>query len=437
MELNENTIKNIIKKVLNEGVFDVNRKSVIKSAYNQIVNAVSGVGTNTNKILEGINLLKNGDEFRYLLSFFKDKRTGYSDFSTMINEEYDRFNFNDIIILKNKLKLIGVNSTFQEASNAFGTKHFSGGFKITDILTKKDQDFLKSYYPRINNACKVKWQNQLQRAVTFWKNWLNDPITIKKVEKNWEEESNFLSIYSGYLGVTSNIAWAKYKDSLDNLKLFFYDYTKAYLGQQDLMHNAYAFVNPTKSRYNIYINCTQDDPDPYGTLVHEIQHIIYGIKPLNPDKKINDVFVNSKTIKQTEQKIKSSLPTNVVNKSSSNITNAAKNTGLTVDIINDWKTTLDTVLRTKSDIGYICRETEKMSNIMSIRKTLNVAPGGNITYNMLKPYITKQKNNGDIYWFLLCWAKNGFPDINQMLNKVNKLAFNQNKKTNQSGTNLV
>ena len=74
---------------------------------------------------------------------------------------------------------------------------------------------------------------------------------------------------------------------------------------------------------------------------------------------------------------------------------------------------------------------------MSIRKTFNVGPGGNITYNMLKPYITRQKHNTDISWVLLCWAQNGFPDINQMLNKINQLAFNQNKKSNPSGTNVA
>jgi hypothetical protein len=88
------------------------------------------------------------------------------------------------------------------------------------------------------------------------------------------------------------------------------------------------------------------------------------------------------------------------------------------------------------DPGYVCRETEKMSNIMSIRKTLNIKPGGVITYDMLKPYITLQKRDGDMDWILMCWAKNYFPDINIMLNKINQLAANQSKINKTPGSNL-
>ena len=436
--LNEQTIKKAIIKILKEGVLDANKKNVVKSAYNQIVDAVAGWGTNPDKVLSAVNTLKSSDEFKYLLTFFKDKKTGYSDFATMINEEYDRFNFNDVIKLTNKLRLIGVRTEFDYGKNNAGMNQFYGKFKITRIISNDTQNFLNSVKNiRVNNVCTTKWQSQLPKAVSFWTNWLNNPITRKKVEKNWRDQSNFLSTYSGYYAISSRIAWSKYTDSLSNLKLVFYDHTMDYVGKQKTIDSAYAFVSPN-SRYNIYINCSENDPDPYGTLIHEIQHIIYDIKPLNPAEKIRDAFVTSKTIKQTEQKIKTSLPDDKIKQYSPNVIQTAKKIGVKNDDIEYWKSRINNPIgKIKEDPGYVCRETEKMSNVMSIRKTFNVGPGGNITYNMLKPYITRQKHNTDISWVLLCWAQNGFPDINQMLNKINQLAFNQNKKSNPSGTNVA
>ena len=73
---------------------------------------------------------------------------------------------------------------------------------------------------------------------------------------------------------------------------------------------------------------------------------------------------------------------------------------------------------------------------MAIRKYFNLKPGGNITKEMLKPYIEGDtglmKNQTDISWLLLCWALNGFPDINIMLNKINQLAYQDTKQNNNT-----
>ena len=209
----------------------------------------------------------------------------------------------------------------------------------------------------------------------------------------------------------------------------FYDNTMTFLGSQKVHPGAFAFVTKGNN-YHIYVNCSKNDPDPYGSLIHEIQHIIYNIKPLNPGKKIKDAFVTNKTVKQTTQQILGSLPA-----TNASLKNTATKLGIDADYLNYWKKAADD--NTKSeDPGYVCRETEKMSNIMSIRKTLNIKPGGVITYDMLKPYITRQKHNTDMDWILLCWAKNYFPDINIMLNKINQLAANQSKINKTPGSNL-
>ena len=405
------------------------RNNVIITAYNQIVNASAGWGTDPDAIVAAIGLLKTPTEFAQLLEQFKNKKTGYSSFNDMINEEYDRFNYSDIVKLVNKLKSIGVAATFKAGSNFVGQDLFLGNFQITRI--KSDKEF-KTPIIKINSACKDRWNRELPKAVAFWRNWLKDPITRKKVENNYPDDS--AKFGTDLFSTTVEEAFDRYEKSLSNLKLIFYDNTMAFLGSQKVSPGAYAFVTEGNN-YHIYVNCSLNDPDPYGTLIHEIQHIIYNIKPLNPGKKIKDAFVTNKTVKQTTQQIQGSLPATKKSTSPASLKNTATKLGIDADYLNAWKEAADK--RAKSeDPGYVCRETEKMSNIMSIRKTLNIKPGGVITYDMLKPYITLQKRDGDMSWILMCWAKNYFPDINTMLNKINQLAANQSKINKTPGSNL-
>jgi hypothetical protein len=78
-----------------------------------------------------------------------------------------------------------------------------------------------------------------------------------------------------------------------------------------------------------------------------------------------------------------------------------------------------------------------MSNITSIRKTLGVKPGQNITKEMVLPYIKGEKNHTDVSWVLYCWALKGFPDLNGMLNKINDLAYQKTNQNNNSNTRKV
>ena len=396
------------------------RNNVIITAYNQIVNASAGWGTDPDAIVAAIGLLKTPTEFAQLLKQFKNKKTGYSGFNDMINEEYDQFNYSDIVKLVNKLKSIGVDATFKAGSNRAGQDLFSGNFQITRI--ESDKEF----------KCKDRWNRELPKAVDFWRKWLTDPITRKKVENNYPDDS---AKFGDRSYTTVEEAFDSYKKSLSNLKLIFYDNTMTSVGSQKVYPGAYAFVT-TRNNYHIYVNCSNTDPDPYSTLIHEIQHIIYNIKPLNPSKKIKDAFVTNKTVKQTTQQIQGSLPATKKSSYPDSLKNTATKLGIDIGHFYFWKANATEASYTE-DPGYICRETEKMSNIMSIRKTLNIKPGGVITYDMLKPYITREKSNIDMDWILKCWAKNDFPDINIMLNKINQLAKNQSKINKTPGSNLA
>ena len=96
-----------------------------------------------------------------------------------------------------------------------------------------------------------------------------------------------------------------------------------------------------------------------------------------------------------------------------------------------WKK--ESIEEEKLDPGYACRETEKMSNIFALRSLFGIKAGGKITLNMMMPYIIWKKDSTDVYWVLLCWAQRGFPDIDGMLDHINKLAFNQDDEKPKIG----
>ena len=148
------------------------------------------------------------------------------------------------------------------------------------------------------------------------------------------------------------------------------------------------------------------------------------VLPQQIEEKIHDIFVTKNTKRATPNSIESSLrTTNDINDQILKQSAAViKSLGLdmTAARLGLWKLRADDYSRP----SYICQATEKMSNIMSVRSHFKLKPGQNITIAMLKPYIEHKKKNTDISWILLCWAKNGFPDLNKMINRItNKFYF--------------
>jgi hypothetical protein len=375
----------------------------IQKAYNEIVNGAKyWMGTDKTKILNSFNYIKNIDDFKILISMFKDKRTGYGSFEEMVNEEYDMFDFNDLVKLKDKLSSIGVILLFNIAKNNYGQTLFDGGTNI-------------SYGYNNNNKCKSTYPPILIQAQDYWRKWLSNTITKQKFKENWNNTTVARILYDDSI---VNGIFKRYLDAINKLKLVYYDNTTI-----TELHGAYAFVNASEPD-KIYVNCSENDPDPYGSLIHEIQHILYFIKPLNPVVQIGDVFVNPNTKKSTIETFfkTSNQQSNKIN----NLNSVSKQYNTPVNMLNYF------LKPGINDPGYSCRETEKMSNIASVRKTLGVNPGQNITKEMLFPYIKGEKDNTDIYWLLSCWALNGFPDLGGMLNKMNQLAYQNTSKDSKT-----
>jgi hypothetical protein len=407
-------------------------QSNVTSAYNDIVDASSGPGTDPDKILKAFDKIKNIKDFTKLVSMFKDKKTGYDSFSDMINQEYEKFNFDDVLKLKQKLYPLGVVVLYSSGKNYLGEKMFTGNFtfRIPNPQNTKQND----------KNCINKYNPLLVRGKKHWIDWLSNPITKQKFIKNWSDKDYDIN--------DVNEIFKNYINSLNNLKLFFYDNSIDEINDITLGSDSrgfYAFVSEY-SPNNIYINCSLNDDDAFGTLIHEIQHILYDIHPLNPDAKVGELFVDkntnkmgpidflSKIINPIGSLLKTSKTSKTDNDLSQNIKNISKIYNIKFDELKDLYSFASR--KEKEMPGYVCRETEKMSNITSIRNLFNIKPGQNITLKMLSPYIRGEKQHTDVTWLLSCWALTGFSDINTLINKMNQLAY-QDFKSNKDNTRLA
>jgi hypothetical protein len=386
--------------------------SNIQKAYNEIINGAKYLmGTDKTKILKAFDYIKNVQDFKTLISMFKDKRTGYGSFEEMINKEYDRQDFKDIIKLRDKLYSIGVNLSFNSGENIVGNPLFLEGVKISYVNNTPKTPQPKTYTPhkylqQVPKECSSKWQPLLEKAKNYWIQWLLSPTTGIKFLNNWQKVEKNMTLVD-----VVNI-FKKYIDSLKVLKLYYYN-SKLMPENAD----AFAFVDKFEPD-KIFVNCSQNDPDPYGTLIHEIQHMLYNIKPLNPDVQIGNVFVDSNTKKSTPKTFFDFKE------------NPKQKTFF-------YDKELFNPIKEKEKPGYVCRKTEKMSNIMSVRNLFGVKSGQNITKEMVLPYIKGEKNHTDVDWILYCWALSGFSDLNGMLNKINDLAYQNANQNNNSNTRTV
>ena len=323
------------------------RTDRVKTAYDSIVSAVSGLGTDKTKLLNAISTL-SANEFKLVLKSFSDKRTGYSNFQDMVNQEFDSYDLEDANKLKEILKNKRIQSEVRTAKNSFGETFF--------------HDFTMYVDERIDATLEYD-----------------------------------------ILGDTVDSIFKRYIEIIDNVVLRYYNKNDG----------ALAFVQ-YHEEIIINLNCSYNDTEAYETLVHEIQHLLYFKKPLNPDIKVEKIF---KTPAKPGTKKQTGTNDTLFKQISQNL-------GVSQQSLNYFYNL------GKSKGEYSCDHSEKMSNIMAIRSLFNLSPNDKITFEMIKPYMMGNKWHGDINFLLSCWASKGFPDINNTLNRINQLAFQQ---TSSSG----
>jgi hypothetical protein len=93
--------------VISEQAKPISKKEKnVQAAYKLMIDGADGrlgMGTEVQKIIDGINMIKSEDELDRLFTLFKDKKTGYNDFSEMIKGEFESDNQKDLDKIVSKL----------------------------------------------------------------------------------------------------------------------------------------------------------------------------------------------------------------------------------------------------------------------------------------------------------------------------------------------
>ncbi len=146
---------------------------IVLSAYKIILDGFSGMGTKPKYIIDGLNQLKDSNQFIELNNLFvTNKPDGYASFQDMINGEFEytdsvSTNENDLNKIYTKLKSLGIMSTIGKVNN----RHKEGSYKIT-LPTKTavvDSKTAKTGDPAAvkNTKQPVKISPVLQQTMSF------------------------------------------------------------------------------------------------------------------------------------------------------------------------------------------------------------------------------------------------------------------------------
>ena len=309
--------------------------------------------------------------------------------------------------------------------------YFNKGFQSTVSMASE------------TSGCRTKVQSLMSQAKDWWLKWLSDPITKQKFKKNWNVGPNGIlkgtkvdDIFKNYIEII-NKTTADYYSSYSPVTFVNKFDTSKIPGLSD---SSMAFVKPEDfGRDKMIINCSNiEGQDMLATIIHEIQHLLFDYFPLNPENKIQQIYSSKNTtlydpFKRFDQVAKATLsgesedPDKLEGINMGNLKEVSKKYNISEKTLMDWYKTALIETRRGFQANYVCNETEKMSNIIALRKNLNLTPSKNFSYKDFLPFINKQKEDVDAEWLILCWSLNGFPDIEGWISRINQLAVQKSK----------
>jgi hypothetical protein len=284
-------------------------------------------------------------------------------------------------------------------------KYFNKGFRTTVRLSDKAK------------WCSANNNKKIEYAKNWLISWVSNPETKKKFMTNWG-----IGVDGMIRGMRVDDIFRKYVDIIKNVKPEYYSFSDNFTYTSNFEINTksrkdtIAFVNPTEyGSDKVLVNCDLiGSKDSNNILVHEIQHLLNHYFPMNPSERVKKMY-NVKN------------PTNGINVVNMRVN--SKRYGIPENYIKQWYDNA-VIEYQRGNRKYSCDDDEKMSNIMSLRRTLNITPEKSIQVNDMIPYIKQTKKDIDIdaYWLLVCWAISGYPDLQQWINGINSLAINGMKK---------
>jgi len=340
-----------------------------------------------------------------------------------------------------------------------GGKYPGGRKTYARLRTKAVTDLLKLKKDMEEEGFMEDCEESLKGAKEELKKLFASPITARKFRDNYEKSKNTAiansqkSIFKKYLNAIENLEIAYYTNSglwqegisplvRKKIEKIYPTGSKFYKEYPD----AIAFVLPEDPELNriIFVNCVKGleksmFDEMKFVMIHEIQHLLFKICPINPEAQIGKTFIGPgepkssplaslfgggglfKTAKDLYFKLSGKKSEAEMESALARIKRISKETSSDTEAKNIYFYWTKLCME-RGNSQYIDEITENASRIIAMRSVLGVSPGKDISKKMILPYILRKESDTNISWLLLAWAKNGFKDLDQFLNGINALA---------------
>ena len=251
----------------------------VQAAYKLMIDGAENWGTDPQKIVNGLNMIKDKKELDRLLTLFQDNQTGYDTFGKMIKGEFESGNQNDLNKITAKLKSFGFGYTGKETPDTFGSPKFT---PITKPLTTAPpaaaaaaapaavpesenkehwEDVVKYYEGNKDPNWKFNKKDKLEDDDKIW-----DYVVVDSTDSN--DDDSFMQIYDdGDVYIVK-----KGKGTGSSRGTWEWDGTKPVIKFKDISKNASGYVQPTDTDWSAV---TEDNKviglNARGPLVKEVQ----------------------------------------------------------------------------------------------------------------------------------------------------------------------
>jgi hypothetical protein len=322
-----------------------------------------------------------------------------------------------------------------------------------DQQTLFDMEF-KELQP-YETKCRNNLDKQYERAIQYWKNYLNSEGFKKRI-KNKEPNIDNKDILGKIYDTVFNLYWGADSYSLDTIINLYKQKLNSIKGWEfskeiNATNTKMRSTNPISVNEDFYcipkfdkntgkLTASEEKfNESYSSFVHEISHIldedrlndIENIKKAYP--LTTDHYSDEKS--ETKKPIKKEIPI----ESKKELTN----NGVDYKSLSDWAN------QEGWANSYWCDQKEKISNLNSFRSFLvkqgDIQIGGDITVSIFTKYLKKYLNKSetkimedtDFEQVIVCWAQNNFtPKLSEFISDLNKLAKENVEKDYKDPRNI-
>jgi hypothetical protein len=313
-----------------------------------------------------------------------------------------------------------------------------------DQQTLFDMEF-KMLQP-YETKCRDDLDKQYERAIQYWKNYLNSEGFKKRI-KNKEPNIDNKDIFGKIYDTVFNLYWGVDSYSLDTIINLYKQKLNSIKGWKfakeiNATNTKMESSNPISVNEDFYcipkfdkntgkITASEENvSESYSSFVHEISHILDQDKlnDIENIKKAYPLTTDHYSDKKSETKIpiKRVIPAESKKELISN--------GVDYKSLSDWAN------QEGWENSYWCDSKEKISNLNSFRSFLvekgDIKIGGDITVPIFTKYLKKYLDKSDesimetdFQQVIVCWVQNNFtPQLSVFISELNSLAKEDGNK---------